>query len=857
MVAERRFPPLFQGPLLPASAKGSASAAQFTFAKYMNNHRMKMAQTGFVKTIAMLGGEQTAQNRTKTMRLDDISDGEVSELEGEPFVTGKHGVGDCWKGKTAYPSPPAAFGEERHVEEQEQREAEEAEPEGEVEGDQDEAEDEEETREEERNIDDELADQSHAPECYALSPNASPEKLVVELEPQGLGGWDESSLPPGQQIPSVGDRAAEIEAAGSELATRRLRQPGEGAEEEPPPSGRRSTWRAGFASRQRSSKETPAFFPITEDGEIVKLDFLGAMTMLKPTQTRRLQPTSSAAASSSDAAADPFQSPELDPWPRTSDREQGDGWGATGAPNRQKKEAKPKLAPAPKAATSPPRFKRGRDFTKAPMVSPDPGMSSPLAAGIGLESSPPEAEQAEPMTAEQDEAINPSAGTPVILGDSGPSQAARQSGTQARQPPPAPAAASAPPPPQSQSQSQPQPQISPEMRAAIAYLEAQNQDREIDRKAFEASQRQLVMELEAKMEQLMRSQIHSAQSAGPPLNSVRSPAPISAPIGQDHIPGVPHDLQHGQGVHQVPGGSPGGHGGSGSSHGSEGQDEPEEQEQLPERRPHPRGGGAGGGGGGYPSGGHSTDSEPSSESEMESQGGTRRKRKDKMRMLKDKQLAQPEKYDGSSSTAGYRQWRERLRAPISAQGDGVAWEKILDHLEALRELIVTPEQIEKMMLKFHLKKRHVKVVNSNLYHMLQQYTKQTTAERVTLATKENAMDQYRMLYYEGMQVSDHALFLAKGRVWRVAEVKKGSDFAAAVDSWEQDRDFLQRHVNYTMVEWDQQYALLNICPADLRREVLKDYTKERFPTYIGLKQHIQNLITRDRDLQQSHGSERS
>ena len=177
---------MFQGPLLPASAKGSASAAQFTFAKYMSNHRMKMAQTGFVKTIAMLGGEQPALNRTKTMRLDGISGGEVSELEGEPFVKGKHGVGDCWKGKTAYPTPPAVFREERHVEEEEQPEAEEAEPEdaeGEVEGDQDEAEDEVETeRKEERNIEDEPADQGHAPECYALSPNARPEKLVVELE---------------------------------------------------------------------------------------------------------------------------------------------------------------------------------------------------------------------------------------------------------------------------------------------------------------------------------------------------------------------------------------------------------------------------------------------------------------------------------------------------------------------------------------------------------------------------------------------------------------------------------------------------------------------------------------------------
>ena len=105
------------------------------------------------------------------------------------------------------------------------------------------------------------------------------------------------------------------------------------------------------------------------------------------------------------------------------------------------------------------------------------------------------------------------------------------------------------------------------------------------------------------------------------------------------------------------------------------------------------------------------------------------------------------------------------------------------------------------------------------------------------------------MYFEGMYVSEHALFLAKGRVWRVAEVKKAADFAQTVDAWEQDRDFLLRHVKYSMPVPDQQYALLNICPADLRREILREYTAERFPSYLSLKQHIQNLINRDRDIQ--------
>ena len=66
--------------------------------------------------------------------------------------------------------------------------------------------------------------------------------------------------------------------------------------------------------------------------------------------------------------------------------------------------------------------------------------------------------------------------------------------------------------------------------------------------------------------------------------------------------------------------------------------------------------------------------------------------------------------------------------------------------------------------------------------MLQQYTKGSTNERVVTATRDMSMDQYRIMCFEGMHVSEHALFLAKGRVWRVAEVKKAADFAQTVDA---------------------------------------------------------------------------
>ena len=138
--------------------------------------------------------------------------------------------------------------------------------------------------------------------------------------------------------------------------------------------------------------------------------------------------------------------------------------------------------------------------------------------------------------------------------------------------------------------------------------------------------------------------------------------------------------------------------------------------------------------------------------------------------------------------------------------------------------------------------------------MLVQYTRGKTQENVRNARKANVLEQYRKLYYHGMGVSQQALFLSKGKVWKTQEVKHAREYDAAVKAWEESRDFLVKHADYTMQEEDQQYALISMCPAELKKEVLREFSKEmpngkpQFPTYLSLKQYITNLISRDHDI---------
>ena len=424
-----------------------------------------------------------------------------------------------------------------------------------------------------------------------------------------------------------------------------------------------------------------------------------------------------------------------------------------------------------------------------------------------------------------------------------------------------------------------------EQAALIEELKERRKEDERRREEQEASERRERQREELRREQEEEQRAQRTSPSSTPgfrwkkTNIPAEPDPAANAWKHPLWPGDEQDQHHegdqpGQGHHHAEGqrgtrakagsaaaaGAPGDGGHPGRGHGDDsGEDEEDQQQEREQQRrrrgDHPVGAGGGGGDDGPNGGGHEPSDDGSEESN--SSGRQRSGRQDekrstesKIKPLKDKQLVPPPAYDSAAGTGAYRLWREKFRALIEAQGDGIDWEEVLDEVEAIRHKIISEEngELQKIVRKFKWNKTELKIVQSNLYHMLQQYTKGTTQERVTTATRRNALDQYRMLYFEGMAVSDHALFLAKARVWRVPEVKQASDFAVAVDTWEADRDFLQRHAKYEMALSDQHFVLLHICPADLRKEILKDYSTTIYTTYMSLKQKIVDLIRRDQDL---------
>ena len=70
----------------------------------------------------------------------------------------------------------------------------------------------------------------------------------------------------------------------------------------------------------------------------------------------------------------------------------------------------------------------------------------------------------------------------------------------------------------------------------------------------------------------------------------------------------------------------------------------------------------------------------------------------------------PEKYDSSSSTAAYRLWREKFRALIDAQDDGIDWDEVLDFIEAKRSVILSEAEVDKIARKFSWSRSELKIV---------------------------------------------------------------------------------------------------------------------------------------------------
>ena len=82
-------------------------------------------------------------------------------------------------------------------------------------------------------------------------------------------------------------------------------------------------------------------------------------------------------------------------------------------------------------------------------------------------------------------------------------------------------------------------------------------------------------------------------------------------------------------------------------------------------------------------------------------------------------------------------------------------------------------------------------------------------------------------------------------------VPKAQDLAGAIAKWEADRRILQAAAGWDLSLNDQQFALLKMCPREIRRELMKEFKADavtgihNFPSYVSLKQRIMQLAHRE------------
>ena len=83
------------------------------------------------------------------------------------------------------------------------------------------------------------------------------------------------------------------------------------------------------------------------------------------------------------------------------------------------------------------------------------------------------------------------------------------------------------------------------------------------------------------------------------------------------------------------------------------------------------------------------------------------------------------------------------------------------------------------------------------------------------------------------------------------EVAKPQDLGKAIAKWEADRRIFQAAAGWDLSLNDQQFALLKMCPREIRREILKEFKADavtgvhNFPNYISLKQRIMQIAHRE------------
>ena len=139
--------------------------------------------------------------------------------------------------------------------------------------------------------------------------------------------------------------------------------------------------------------------------------------------------------------------------------------------------------------------------------------------------------------------------------------------------------------------------------------------------------------------------------------------------------------------------------------------------------------------------------------------------------VKEKAIKAPDLYNYNNNPGECKVWRERFRTHIKTQHMAVPWNFIFDACEIRKADIITEEDVVTLLYNARIRKSDREVVESTLYSLMSQSLKLQSLERLTTAGSRNVFDQYRQLFYEGLNITELSLFNAKGKIWRAPEAK--------------------------------------------------------------------------------------
>ena len=151
-------------------------------------------------------------------------------------------------------------------------------------------------------------------------------------------------------------------------------------------------------------------------------------------------------------------------------------------------------------------------------------------------------------------------------------------------------------------------------------------------------------------------------------------------------------------------------------------------------------------------------------------------------------MSEPTIYDGTKSN--FAEWRDVLHAYLGAHD--VNYLHILLWLEDLGRWIMKSEDLEHLSEDLQLDAEDIVEAKTVLYTLLAKYTSGPIKRNIRLAKAKGIFEQYRKLYFAGMQITPKKLFLENAKIWKVVEAT-WDGVNDSIESWEAKLEFLAEH----------------------------------------------------------------